>query len=85
MIIEAKKIEKALHLVEIAKVITAQDMPKSAFVFKGIDNDKIYFRIVCKNKDTNEQQIRDIQEKTPFGFDEISIEPFFKAECWQYI
>lgn len=64
--ITAANFIKAQQVEASARLVAAQEMPNSHFVLVGVDNDFVYFDIVCKMSQTTPEQIRDIVEKTQF-------------------
>lgn len=57
---------KALEVIKEVKRILKIEMPRGNFVFVGVDNDYLYFNVVSKLHLTNEQEIKDICQKTRF-------------------
>lgn len=62
--IPAATVEKALKTKDEAKRIAKSEMPSGEFVFQGMDEKYVYFRVASKKATKNE--IRDIKEKTRF-------------------
>lgn len=78
--ITAAKLQKAQKEIEEAEQVVKQEMPNAEFVFIGLDEGCIYFRVIARLNKVTPQQIRDIKEKTRFATLEESKNGIYKAE-----
>lgn len=70
------KIQKELAR---AERVAKEEMPKGQFVFVGVDATYIYFNVVARLSETNDQEIRDIKAKTRFEPLSETTDPHYKG------
>lgn len=49
-----------------AKSVARYEAPNCHFIFKGADQDNIYFDLACQIDSISEEEIRDLEQKTRF-------------------
>jgi len=76
--INFQKVEKALMN---ARQQAKSEMPNSAFVFIGVDNEYLFFNLVARKSEITEHQIRDLKEKTRFQLISEDDNKIYKVEC----
>lgn len=80
IIIDSRTLDKAMSTIEEAKRIVSVEMPKANFVLKGISDKFIYFNVVCKLHETDEDEMEDIVAKTRFYVINITDSPIYVGE-----
>lgn len=65
--ITAETFKKAQSSIDSAKQQAISEMPNGEFVFIGMDNESIYFRVVAKLSKITKEQIEGIKVKTRFS------------------
>lgn len=76
IIIDSRTLDKAIDTIDEAKRIVGVEMPKAKFVLKGISDKFVYFNVVCKLHETDEEEMEDIVAKTRFYVGEFKMRIF---------
>ncbi len=76
----ADNIRNAQVEAETAESITREIAPRASFVFIGVENHSIYFNVVGRLSDINNEQSCDLQEKTRFELISERRDMIYKAE-----
>ena len=62
-----------------AEIVARYEAEYASFIFKGADQDNIYFDLVCMADLITDEQIRDLEQKTRFIPISIAKTTFFKG------
>jgi hypothetical protein len=65
--------------VKEAQSVARYEAPSCHFIFKGADQDNIYFDLVCQMDSISAEEIRDLEQKTRFIPIEIKTSMAFRG------